>query len=336
MNGTITSVACSPSPNGSLMAVTRNSETFSDSGEAIGSLKNYIWDAKKKEIVAEAGGWGLGGDKDPAYSPDGSMLAVCTGELFSNSLGVLFTSNISANPKILVEGNRLFNQEFCSDPTWSPDSKNIVFVYTVMNTYGNLEANLYKVSANGGTPIKLTFYSGNQIVSRPSYSPDGSKIAFNLLTANNTIFSLFDWTFLNFTSDINIIPSNGGSSTAITNDGNAIDPSWGIVNTTVDVSDKEENKPNIFFVSQNFPNPFNPSTNIQFTIPNSFSTFSPSNITLKVYNILGEEVAELINNNLVAGEYNVQFNGGNLNSGVYFYELRMNSHKLVKKMSLIK
>ncbi len=335
MNGTITSVACSPSPNGSLMAVTRNSETFSDSGEAIGSLKNYIWDTNKKEIIAEAGGWGLGGDKDPAYSPDGSMLAVCTGELLSNSLGVLFTSNISANPKILVEGKRFFNQEFCSDPTWSPDSKNIVFVYTVMNTSGNLEANLFKISASGGTTVQLTFYSGNQIVSRPSYSPDGSKIAFNLLTANNTTFSLFDWTFLNFTSDINIIPSNGGSATAITNDGNALDPSWGFVNTSVDVRNQKE-VPNTIKLYQNYPNPFNPSTNIQFTIPNSSSTFSPSKIILKVYNILGEEVAELINNNLIAGEYNVTFNGRNLNSGVYFYELRMNGYKLVKKMLLIK
>ena len=100
-------------------------------------------------------------------------------------------------------------------------------------------------------------------------------------------------------------------------------PLGAIVNTSVDVSNKKK-IPNTIKLYQNYPNPFNPSTNIQFTIPNSSSTFSPSKIILKVYNILGEEVAELINNNLVAGEYNVTFNGRNLNSGVYFYELRMN------------
>ena len=61
--------------------------------------------------------------------------------------------------------------------------------------------------------VQLTFYSGNEIVSRPSYSPDGTKIAFNRLKVKQyNIFTFFDWVFVNFTGDIYIIPSNGGTA----------------------------------------------------------------------------------------------------------------------------
>jgi len=355
MDGTITAESCSPSPNGNNMAVSRNSETISQQGEAFPWYKILIWDTNQGNPLAEAGGLKQNGDKHPAYSPDGSKLAVCTGELFSNSLAVLSTANITATPTILVEGKSFFNQEFCSDPTWSPNSSDIVFVYTMINSQGNLQANLFKVLANGGTPVQLTFYSGNQIVSRPSYSPDGSKIAFNLLTSKNATFTYFDWTFLNFTGNIYTIPSNGGTSTSITSDGNAIDPSWGVVSTAVGVEEESEEIPKEFELYQNYPNPFNPSTNIQFTIPSSVisnerersytssnSKISPSdrndntNVKLKVYNVLGEEVTNLINKTLTPGVYNISFNARGLISGVYFYELRMGNYKSVKKMLLMK
>ena len=338
MDGTIAAESCSPSPDGGKVAVSRNSETISQQGEAFPWYKILIWDSDKKSLLAEAGGLKLNGDKHPAYSPDGSMLAVCTGELFSNSLAVLSTSNITVTPTILVEGKRYPNQEFCSDPTWSPNSSDIVFVYSVIDGFGNLQANLYKVSANGGTPVQLTFYSGKEIVSRPTYSPDGTKIAFSLLTSKNITFTFFDWVFANFTGDIYIIPSSGGTAAAITNDGNAIDPTWGFVNTSVDVCNQKE-VPNTIKLYQNYPNPFNPNTNIQFTIPNyiiSNPHIDNFNVSLKVYNILGEEVAELLNENISSGDYNISFNGSQLNSGVYLYKLRIGDYNLVKKMLLMK
>lgn len=87
-----------------------------------------------------------------------------------------------------------------------------------------------------------------------------------------------------------------------------------------------------YTLSQNYPNPFNPATNIKYSIPvNGF-------VTLKVYNILGNEVASLVNANQIAGEYSVDFNTSSLNlaSGVYFYKLTTDNFTDVKKMSLIK
>ena len=84
-------------------------------------------------------------------------------------------------------------------------------------------------------------------------------------------------------------------------------------------------------LSQNYPNPFNPTTNINFSIPNS------ENVSLKVYDILGNEVANLLNNErLAAGKYKVDFNGANLSSGIYYYAIRSNNFSDTKKMMLIK
>ncbi|MFA3782218.1 T9SS type A sorting domain-containing protein [Melioribacteraceae bacterium 4301-Me] len=81
-------------------------------------------------------------------------------------------------------------------------------------------------------------------------------------------------------------------------------------------------------LSQNFPNPFNPTTTIKFTIPQNSSLYSASKkevsgvlVTLKVYNLLGKEVATLINEEKSPGNYEVKFDGSDLPSGVYFYQL---------------
>jgi hypothetical protein len=83
-------------------------------------------------------------------------------------------------------------------------------------------------------------------------------------------------------------------------------------------------------VSQNFPNPFNPSTKIQFQIPND------SFVNLIVYNILGSEVATIVNEEKTAGSYEVEFIASDLASGIYFYTLEAGSYVETKKMILLK
>jgi hypothetical protein len=83
-------------------------------------------------------------------------------------------------------------------------------------------------------------------------------------------------------------------------------------------------------LSQNYPNPFNPSTNISFSLEKS------SNVTLVVYNILGQKVATLVNNFMQAGNYTYQFNAGKLASGIYIYRIQAGSFTSSKKLVLMK
>ncbi|MCK5088276.1 MAG: T9SS type A sorting domain-containing protein, partial [Melioribacteraceae bacterium] len=88
--------------------------------------------------------------------------------------------------------------------------------------------------------------------------------------------------------------------------------------------------PDEFAISQNYPNPFNPSTTINFSIPKQ------SNVVLKVYDILGSEVATLFEGAKNAGNYEVDFNASNLASGMYIYTLRAGDFTTSKKMMLLK
>ena len=88
--------------------------------------------------------------------------------------------------------------------------------------------------------------------------------------------------------------------------------------------------PKEFSLSQNFPNPFNPSTSIQYQVSNI------SQVTLKVYDVLGNEVATIVNEEKPVGSYEVGFNALDLSSGIYFYKLQAGSFVQTKKMILLR
>ena len=85
-----------------------------------------------------------------------------------------------------------------------------------------------------------------------------------------------------------------------------------------------------FSLEQNYPNPFNPTTNIRFAIPQS------NFVTLKVYNILGKEIATLVNEQKESGIYDVNFDASNLASGVYVYKIQAGNFSATKKLMLMK
>jgi photosystem II stability/assembly factor-like uncharacterized protein len=93
---------------------------------------------------------------------------------------------------------------------------------------------------------------------------------------------------------------------------------------------KKTKQPNQVYLAQNYPNPFNPSTTIQFQIPNSEFT------TLKVYDILGKEVSTLVSKKLNQGNHSYIFDGKNLASGIYYYQLTAGDYREVKKMILLR
>jgi photosystem II stability/assembly factor-like uncharacterized protein len=94
--------------------------------------------------------------------------------------------------------------------------------------------------------------------------------------------------------------------------------------------ENEEELPTEFSLSQNYPNPFNNTSIIRYSIPQS------SNVVIKVFDVLGNEIETLVNKEKPAGKYEVEFNGTGLTSGIYFYKLRTGSFIQTRKMILIK
>ena len=85
-----------------------------------------------------------------------------------------------------------------------------------------------------------------------------------------------------------------------------------------------------YYLGQNFPNPFNPQTNIYFSLPES------QHVRIVIMNMLGEEIIELINNDLAAGTFKLSYNAENLSSGLYLFRLETVKFNEIRKMLLIK
>jgi|GEM_PF-2762559 len=140
------------------------------------------------------------------------------------------------------------------------------------------------------------------------------------LSANSTHLVVSNWT--DFSKPLVIQVDNGNDGT--------IDDTITVTNT-VDVDDEGSLlNPTEYYLAQNYPNPFNPTTNIEFRIANF------EFVSLKVYDALGREIANLINEEKQPGTYSVEFDGSSLSSGIYFYQIVAGSYNEVKKMILIK
>lgn len=132
-------------------------------------------------------------------------------------------------------------------------------------------------------------------------SPDGSTLHVNAVDASQ--------------------PDNGTISA------NQVSWNYGSGATSVE---KQEGIANSFSLAQNYPNPFNPTTTIQYSIPED------SHVSLKVFDVLGKEVAVLVNQEQKAGIYTSNFDASNLTSGIYFYTLTANNFTATKKLMLVK
>lgn len=103
-----------------------------------------------------------------------------------------------------------------------------------------------------------------------------------------------------------------------------------VVNSPTGITNLNTGVPGEFKLSQNYPNPFNPSTNIEFALPKN------SNVTLKIYNVSGQEVASLVNGEYAAGTYIANWNAVNMASGIYFYTIQTEGFTQTKKLLLVK
>ncbi|MFH1197606.1 MAG: T9SS type A sorting domain-containing protein [bacterium] len=115
-------------------------------------------------------------------------------------------------------------------------------------------------------------------------------------------------------------------------------PSDQLIDKTTDIDESISILPERFYLSQNYPNPFNPTTTIKYYIPTVETGYIPSlqHVSLEIFDVLGREVAVLVNVEQKSGLYQVEFDGSNLASGVYYYQLRSGNFISTKKMLLIK
>jgi hypothetical protein len=148
------------------------------------------------------------------------------------------------------------------------------------------------------------------------YSQDGKPIQFNANEAMVTV----------------TLAEKASGNSSITVESDLADITGAAVNSDVAVAVKEI--PTVFELSQNYPNPFNPSTRIQYSLEKA------AQVSLKVYNVLGLEIATLVNGSQEAGSYTVPFNANtgtlSLSSGVYFYRLEAGSFVSTKRLILMK
>lgn len=117
-----------------------------------------------------------------------------------------------------------------------------------------------------------------------------------------------------------------------------LDPHHGPINipvevfgeTSTEVSDNFSQTAMTFQLFQNYPNPFNPSTSIRYSLPET------QNVIIKIYNILGKEMATIVNEEKIKGSYLINFNMNDYPSGVYLYSLKTPKYSATRKMILIK
>ena len=187
------------------------------------------------------------------------------------------------------------------------------------------------VTVNTGTDINnfctASWVSGTNTIFICSYSsPSGKKIIRS--DDNGLTWQQQGTPNLNIQEIDNIRYGNKFVGYALTNEAYVLKS---IQDVSIVPVELEQSSPTTeFSLDQNYPNPFNPLTTIVFGLP------VKSQVSLKIFNSVGEKISELVNEVKPSGNYTVEFNAANLPSGVYFYQLRAGSFVETKKMILIK
>jgi hypothetical protein len=205
---------------------------------------------------------------------------------------------------------------------------------TIIHTTGGNSQNINLLSPNGNENIPK---NSEHEITWTSQGVDSVNVYFSLddgLNWSEIIsryfytgnYGQYLWSVPDTTSDYCLVKIESSLNESIFDKS---DQSFKIIDSTTSV-DWDNDKSYSFALIQNYPNPFNPTTTIKIAIPKS------SFISLKVYDLLGREVATLVNEEKTAGNYEAEFNGSTLSSGIYFYKLQTENYTEVKKMILLK
>ena len=217
----------------------------------------------------------------------------------------------------------------------------------VLNLTGNtnltdININLVKMDGFGGEIVGSVFTSGNiysptnilssSLISVRNNSDDVVATAITDYKGEYIVPSVINGTYTVKASHIGYVTTEYSQPVKIdlSNDPivNGID--IGVESSPSSVPGNDRQIPESFNLYQNYPNPFNPTTKIEFDLPKA------ENVSLKVYDVLGKEVAVLVNKFMRAGNHSVEFDASKFTSGIYFYELNAGSFHHMKKMILLK
>jgi hypothetical protein len=264
------------------------------------------------------------------------------------------TANLASYYSIQISSDPNFTQGFVVNGTITQDTSITVAKFAGQTAY---YWRLFSKNAGGssGYSQTFTFTTGFPAAPQPAYPPHGTTNlpltidlkwlnnpftqTYNLQLANSSTFNeqtiLVDVKNLSDTSyTVSNLENNKiyfwriagvnqyGTSLWSSNFGFRTEAAVGV--------EYEEEIPSEYNLAQNYPNPFNPSTRISFALPNSGYT------TLRIYDALGNQVAEILNDDLPAGKFTINFDASDLSSGMYIYILRSGDVMMSKKMVLVK
>ena len=193
--------------------------------------------------------------------------------------------------------------------------------YSLMATSGPVQVRFYLGSSeNGGMPVLDLNGDSVFATSSPVAARGDQVVSFNWKVPNGIVSS---------DSILYAVINPDNNIDELKNDNNKGWNRISIMNVT-SVGPTNSNQISSYVLSQNYPNPFNPVTRINYQIPKF------SHVTIKVYNVLGQEIATLVNEQMNAGHYSVEFNAINFASGIYFYRIKAGDFIQTKKMVLLK
>lgn len=238
------------------------------------------------------------------------------------------TSNIYSNPTTIII-NEIYSRGTLSEPDW-------IELYNPSSTEINISGyKIYDIAGQNGTKPKKEIPLGTVIPANGFFvvvTDDTSESGFGLSSNGEEVW-LEDFNGL-IIDDVSFPAMDTTQSYVRFPDGTA---SWrlsdfitkGFSNSITNI-EESDNEILSYSLSQNFPNPFNPITTINYTIPKT------SNVSIKLFNILGKEIATLVNETKNAGNYSILFNAIGLSSGIYFYQIKTNDFIATRKFTLTK
>ena len=248
--------------------------------------------------------------------------------LIGDSYLTIVNSTSNPNESFYWDGSQWQDMYYYADPPWPANTANLCIKALMLD-----ENNI---------PVELTSFTAVN---------KGSKIILEWVTAtetNNQQFEVYrrnivnekstDWMLIGF--------REGKGTTSEPTYYNYEDEIAGIIATTLEYRLKQIDYngsftfseiisvgnlgPNGFILEQNYPNPFNPSTSIRYAVANK------QFVSIKVYDVIGNEIATLVNEEKPVGSYEIEFNAGNISAGVYYYSIVTEGFVQTKKMILIK